>query len=98
MHPVTVLYFDASFWCLSFLYDTIMSASNPEFILYYSDTIQVNTWVYYLYYYKNAQGVYKVDIVDTSMLVVKSRRENTRDALAKWINKHVVLASQVTPT
>ena len=69
--------------------------SNDGYIIYYSESIQVNTWIYYLYYYKNANKVYKVDIYDAAMKLVKTHSENIRAVLVSWINQYVEKASVV---
>ena len=70
-----------------------MHTDSDGYVMYYSQAIQVNTWIYYLYYYKNAHNVYRVDIYDTAMKLVKTHSENTRDAIVSWINKRVDKAS-----
>jgi len=70
-----------------------MHIGGDGYVVYFSQAIQVNTWIYYLYYYKNANNVYRVDIYDTAMKLVKTHSENTRDALVSWVNKYAKRAS-----
>ena len=83
--------YDGGVWCFVFLHLVVvdMHSDGDGYVMYYSQAIQVNTWIYYLYYYKNVHNVCRVDIYDTAMKLVKTHSENTRDGIVSWVNKCV---------
>ena len=68
-----------------------MSADSDGYVMCYSQGIQVYGIVCYVYYYKNANAVCRVDIYSTTMHLVKTHSENSRDALASWVNRQIYL-------